>query len=110
MIKIVKAASAERSEILTRDIQLESGVEESVRAIIEGVRKDKDEALIAYTEQFDKVKLSSLRVEAEAIEAAYHAQDKEYQETLAAAAENIRTFHKQQVREGFRLEKEDGRV
>ncbi|MCI8590259.1 MAG: histidinol dehydrogenase [Clostridiales bacterium] len=108
MIKIVKAAAAERGEILTRDIQLESGVEESVHAIIEGVREDKDQALIAYTEKFDKVRLSSLRVGADEIEAAYHAQDEAYKETLAAAAENIRAFHKQQVREGFRLEKEDG--
>lgn len=110
MIRIIEASAAAQSEMVTRDIKLETGVEQTVAGIIEEIRQGGDEALLAYTEKFDKVRPASLIVGAEEIDAAYAAQDPAYIDTLTAAAANIRAFHQMQAREGFRLEKEDGVV
>ena len=110
MIRIIEASAAAQSEMVPRDIKLETGVEQTVAGIIEEIRQGGDEALLAYTEKFDKVRPASLIVGAEEIDAAYAAQDPAYIDTLTAAAANIRAFHQMQAREGFRLEKEDGVV
>lgn len=108
MIKLMRASETPVSEILTRDIKIESGVEDKVRAIIDDVKERGDAALLDYSERFDGVRPESLRVTEEEIEAAYASEDAEFIATLHAAYENIRAFHANQVREGFRMEGEDG--
>ncbi len=108
MIRIMKASETPISEILTRDIKIESGVEDKVRAIIDDVRQRGDEALLDYTERFDGVRPENLRVTEAEIEAAYASEDPEFLETLRLAYENIRDFHAKQVRTGFQIEKEGG--
>ena len=49
MIKIINIDNAEKSEILTRDIKLESGVESIVADIIKNVRENGDKALKEYS-------------------------------------------------------------
>ena len=73
------------------------GVLDTARAIIEDVRKDGDEAIRAYTEKFDKVKLKSLAVSREEIEAAYEEVDPVLVEELENAAYNIQKFHEMQL-------------
>ena len=53
MIKIINIDNAEKSEILTRDIKLESGVEAIVADIIKNVRENGDKALKEYSLKFD---------------------------------------------------------
>ena len=108
MIRIMKASETPISEILTRDIKIESGVEDKVRAIIDDIRARGDEALLDYTERFDGVRPENLRVTEEEIEAAYASEDPEFLETLRLAYENIRDFHANQFRTGFQMEKEGG--
>lgn len=110
MIQILDAAVTATEQILTRDIKIESGVEDAVRAIIDAVRERGDDALLDYSERFDGVRPENLRVSEQEIEAAYAAEDPEFLATLHAAYENIRDFHAHQVRKGFRIEKEDGIV
>ena len=50
MIKIIDIENAEKSDILTRDIKLESGVEAIVSDIIANVRANGDKALLARVE------------------------------------------------------------
>ncbi len=108
MIKLMKASETPISEILTRDIKIESGVEDKVRAIIDDVRRRGDEALLDYSERFDGVRPENLRVSEAEIEAAYASEDPAFLETLHLAYENIRDFHAKQVRTGFQMEKEGG--
>ena len=68
MIKIINIDNAEKSEILTRDIKLESGVEAIVADIIKNVRENGDAALKEYSLKFDKAEIANLRVTAEEIE------------------------------------------
>ena len=68
MIKIINIDNAEKSEILTRDIKLESGVEETVAAIIKNVKENGDAALREYSLKFDGVCPENLRVTKEEID------------------------------------------
>ena len=109
MIKIYKYGEVSNSEIFARE-NIASGVEEIVADIIANVIKNKDKALYEYCEKFDKVKLSSLEVTREEIDEAFESVDKEFVEIIKEAAENIRAFHKRQVRNSFVISEQDGVV
>ncbi|MBQ3007190.1 MAG: histidinol dehydrogenase [Clostridia bacterium] len=110
MIKIINIDSAEKSEILTRDIKLESGVEAIVADIIKNVRENGDNALKEYSLKFDKAEIEILRVTQDEIDAAYENEDKALIETLEMAKANIWNFHKNQLHEGFEINNGDGTV
>jgi histidinol dehydrogenase len=71
---------------------------EAVKAIIENVKRDKDQALIRYAEQFDRIQITDLRVSDAEIEAAYAAVEDDFLGAIRRAAENIRRFHEKQLR------------
>lgn len=85
-------------------------VSESVTNIINHVKKDGDVALFYYCEKFDKVKLTALEVTKEEIDEAFDAVEDSVIDIFKEAAENIRFFHQNQIREGFEVKKEDGIV
>ncbi len=107
MIKILKVGEVSNSEIFAR-ADMGQNVEEIVTDIIYNVRKNGDKALYEYSEKFDKAKLSSLLVSKEEIEEAVSLVEPKFLEILKTAAENIREYHKNQVREGFEIKKADG--
>ena len=109
MIKIYKWGEVSPEEIFAR-VNPTASVEGVVAEIIANVIKNKDDALYAYAEKFDKVKLASLEVTKDEIETAYEKADKNFVTILEEAAENIRIFHSKQVRDGFRIERPDGVV
>ena len=76
------------------------GYEKTVREIIDNVRRNGDDALIEYSEKFDKCRLTAqtLRVTAEEISEAYAALDPALIEVMKRAAENIRSYHEKQKR------------
>lgn len=102
MIKIMNYNEVPANEIFARGTAA-TDVSVPVREIIDNVRKNRDEALFAYCEKFDKARLSSLEVTAEEIEDAVSFVEPEFLRILEAAAENIRAFHKEQVRTSFIL-------
>lgn len=108
MIKILDINTADEADILTRDIKLESGVEAIVSEIIANVVKNGDEALLAYAEKFDGARPESLIVTPEEIEEAMNAVSPEFLETLECARENIRAYHRHQLREGFCIDEGNG--
>ena len=109
MIKIYKYGEVSNNEIFARE-NIASNVEGIVADIIASVIKRGDEALYEYCEKFDKAKLSSLEVSKEEIDEAFAAVDSEFVEILKEAAENIRAFHKRQVRNSFVINERDGIV
>lgn len=70
--------------------------DEVVARIIADVRATGDTALRHYTEQIDGVRLDSLEVGTEEIDAAFEVVPAEITEALRFAAERIRRFHKKQ--------------
>jgi histidinol dehydrogenase len=104
-------------ERVTKNVSLrrtiESGTEEQRRAVLEiiaDVRARGDEALKAYTEKFDQVRLASLRVTEKEMEQAYQQVSAEMLAIIREAAANIRDYHERQRRESWITTKEDGAI
>ena len=109
MIKIYQYGEVPSEEIFSRE-NLSAHVEGVVAEIIENVRKNGDQALFQYCEQFDHAKLEGLEVTEEEIQEAFAAVEPEFVEILREAAENIRIFHEKQKRNSFILNEKDGIV
>ena len=109
MIKIYKSGEVSNGEIFARD-NISPDVEGIVSGIIANVIANKDAALFEYTEKFDKAKLSALEVTPEEIDEAFAMADPEFVKIIEEAAENIRAFHKRQVRNSFVISECDGVV
>ena len=108
MIKFINMADAKKEDILTRDINTKSGVEDIVSDIIDNVKANGDKALKEYSLKFDKAEIECLEVAKEEIEAAYNSEDKEFIATLEKARDNIHHFHSHQVRNNFIINDKDG--
>ena len=107
MIKILKFGEVSADEILARQ-EPTVNVESIVTEIIENVKANGDKALYEYSEKFDKAKLDNLAVTKEEINEAVSLVEPEFLEILKKAAENIRLYHKNQVRNGFEIKRADG--
>ncbi|HET9443461.1 MAG TPA: histidinol dehydrogenase [Acidimicrobiales bacterium] len=79
---------------------------EAVQAILAEVRTGGDEAVRAFTEKFDGVRLEGLRVPPAEVEAALEAIPPLLRESLEAARANILAYHRHQVRDDARHERD----
>lgn len=113
-MRIVKLDETSRKnlldELLKRSPSHYGTYTETVNAIVNNVRENKDAALFAYTEQFDKCKLdaSTIQVTEEEVREAYDLVDKELLDVMRKALVNIRTFHEKQRRYSWFDSSEDG--
>ena len=109
MIKIMEYGQLSRDEIFARQ---ESTVDVSaiVADIIEKVRTGGDRVVLDYCRQFDKAELSALEVTQQEIDEAFEAVEPKFLDILRTAADNIRDFHKHQIRSGFIINDKDGIV
>lgn len=92
---------------------LESGTAEQlavVKKILADVRVNGDEALRAYTERFDRVRLDSFLVEEKEIAEAYELVDSSFVEIVKESATNIRLFHEKQLRPSWMTTEENGTI
>jgi histidinol dehydrogenase len=92
---------------------VDSGTEEQrevVKKIIADVRHSGDAAIIAYTEKFDKVTLSSLKVERSEIEAAYKEMNDSLVAIIQEAANNIQSYHAKQQKTSWITTEENGTI
>ena len=109
MIRIMKLKEIAPEEIFARS-NPQVDVSAVVREILAAVRAQGDKALYDYCEKFDHVALPSLEVSQAEKEEAMQAVDPAFLEILRMAAENIRAFHRQQVRTSFILTDRPGVV
>ena len=96
--------------ILSRTTDFSPEQEAATRKIVATVREKGDDALLAYTKEFDGVDLqaSDLKVPESEIEAAYKQADPNLISVIKAAAANIRKFHEAQKRTSWFMEDGDG--
>jgi histidinol dehydrogenase len=109
MIKIYKDGLSSREEIFSV-LEPKVDVTAIVTDIIEKVKADGDKALFEYSEKFDKVKLTSLKVTEQEIQEAVNSIEPEFIEILKQAEKNIREFHTEQLRKGFEIKRQNGVV
>ena len=106
-MRIVTGAQAKQTRLFAREAD-EANVSDAVRGIVRDVAENGDAALKKYAKKFDKAELNSLEVTSEEMEAALKTIEPELLEAMQTAAENIRAFHAMQVRQGFRMQMENG--
>lgn len=98
------------ADLLKRDPNNYSSYAGTVQEIVDNVKEKRDEALFAYTEQFDKahVDASNVRVTEEEIQEAMKEVDPGLLDVMKTSMENIRTYHEMQVRRSWFDAKPDG--
>ena len=99
------------TEGLSLKRSVDSGTAEqrkTVQEIIENVRQNGDSALYEYTEKFDGVRLDTLVVSQEEVDAAVATLSKEQLAIIQEAADNIRMFHEKQLRNSWITTDETG--
>ncbi|WP_284602565.1 histidinol dehydrogenase [Dickeya dadantii] len=100
---------AEQRQLLTRPaISASDRISAIVSEILAKVRDDGDAALRDYSARFDKVQVDSLRVSAEAIDAAAARLGDDIKQAMAAAVRNIETFHNAQKLPSISVETQPG--
>ena len=79
-----------------------------VKEILKDVKENGDEAVIKYTEKFDKVKLSpeEILIPEEELEKAYNEIEEDVRNSLKIAFERIKEFHISQLEKSYFLEEE----
>jgi histidinol dehydrogenase len=93
------SAGKKIASIVNRGIDVKKKDLLAVTRIIENVRKNKDRALIEYTNRFDSPELTigSIRVTPEEFDDALKHVDRPFMRSLSRAVRQIESFHRQQV-------------
>ena len=91
------------------NVNVQQDIDDKVKAIIEDVRQNKDEALRRYTKTFDRVLIDSFLVSQQDINDAYLQVSEAVKDALKKAIMNIRTYHEKQTYTSFEYEN-NGRI
>ena len=96
------------AELLKRPSLNVESLFDTVRTILDRVKAEGDRAVLAYEEQFDKVKLSTLAVTEEEMREAETLISEELKNAIRLAKQNIETFHAAQRFTSKRVETQPG--
>ena len=97
--------------LLAYEEQRDPHVEGAVADIIHAVRKRGDEALLEFTEKFDRGNVNSaaeLEIGQAELKQAFDTLDSAQREALKVAAQRVRAFHERQVAESWEFTEADG--
>ena len=100
------------SELLKRDPNQYTEYAGTVQEIVDGVRAKGDEALFAYTRQFDRAQVdeSNIRVTETEIQAAMKQVPEDLLRVMKTSMENIRAYHEKQKRNSWFDARPDGTI
>ena len=107
LIRILRYTDTDPKE-LTKPRGSHADVSETVRDILDTVRREGDAALFRLTERFDKVRLASLAVSDEEWETGLKQVDPAFLAILEDACERISRYHEQQRRQNYAITGKDG--
>ena len=93
---------------LNRTVSFDPDAQKTVDEILQRVRTEGDEAILDYTERFQGVRLDSMIVPQEEIDAAYAESDPEFLAILEEAYANITAFHRNEAEKSFFYEQKGG--
>lgn len=96
--------------LLNRGQNKDDSIDTVVKSIIEDVKQLGDQALLEYTEKFDQVTLSQLKVTDLEMENALKNADSQFLKILEEARDNIETFHEYQIQNTWSKEFSSGVV
>ncbi|WP_313584815.1 histidinol dehydrogenase [Lacrimispora sp.] len=115
-MRIVKLNESSRrnilADLLKRDPNNYGTYADTVQEIVETVKRDGDQAVFAYTKEFDQaeIKAGNLKVTEQEIEEVMKEVDPELIEILKKSMKNIRQFHEKQRQYSWFDSKPDGTI
>ena len=109
MIKIVDFKDIKKEDLFIRHTG-STNLEAVVTEIIKNVKMNGDKALFEYALKFDKANLSSLKVSDSEFLEAETSLNEDLKRVIERAAENIKSYHINQVKTGFMLDEGTGIV
>ena len=107
-MKLLRINDIDVDEVIKRSEENVNEVIPAVADILSEVHKNKDEALIRFTEKFDNVELDDLKVTPEEIKEAYENVDDKLLKALKLALTNIKKFHEREIPEEWEMEVTSG--
>ncbi len=93
----IEPGRKEWPELLKRPVNDSSAFTETVRTVLQAVKKEGDAAVKRYTAQFDKVEIDQMAVSPEEFEAAIPRLSPGLKTAISTAQKNIETFHLRQT-------------
>ena len=105
--------SQQMDDLLAWEAVSDSGVQEAVTNIVNDVRSRGDEALIEYTNKFDRTSASTmadLELTQEQLQAALDGLDDAQRTALITAADRVRDYHEKQKQDSWSYTEADGTV
>lgn len=109
-MSILEILTADAFQIKPKQSEVErnEAVDKTVLEIIQNVRANGDQAVLQYTKEHDGVVLDDLRVTEAEFAAAAKMVTTDFLAAIDIAAENIRTFHENQLEKSWYIQKQDG--
>lgn len=104
MIKIIEYKNQSATELFGGRDDVTGNVEESVKQIIADVRANGDRAVKKYSAKFDGFNGDNLLVTDEEYAQAFAELPQKFIGVLERSIENIKNFHKKQVKQGFEID------
>lgn len=98
------------TDILKRPVKEQKNLENIVVEVFNNINESGDEALFNYTEKFDNVKITELKVSEEEFNKAEELVSEELKNAIQRAALNIQKFHEAQIPQDEIVETEPGVV
>ncbi|AXS82574.1 histidinol dehydrogenase [Marinobacter sp. Arc7-DN-1] len=101
------------AKLLAWDDSVDHQVNESVRHILHEVKTRGDQAVLEFTEKFDRLKVDSvaeLEMDQSRLQQALEAIPQDQRVALEKAAERVRDYHERQNQKSWQYEDEDGTV
>ena len=98
-------------KLIAWDMVSDTAVEETVSGILRQVRAQGDQALIEFTNRFDRRQVETidqLSISAEQLQEALASIDSESRQALETAATRIRDYHNHQTQESWQYQEADG--
>ncbi len=90
-------SEADIAKLVLRNTDDNNQIRQTVTSIIANVQQNGDEALVAYADKFDNLKLDKLFVDADEISALANTISNEAKAALTVAYQNIKKFHETQI-------------
>jgi len=116
-IKRLNASQSDFDSVLAKllawDDSVDHQVNESVRHILHEVKTRGDQAVLEFTEKFDRLKVGSvaeLEMDQSRLQKALGAIPEDQRVALEKAAERVRSYHEHQNQKSWQYEDEDGTV
>lgn len=100
------------AKILNRFESPDTSCQDSVKEILDRVRKEGDDVLVEYGRKFDSPELSieTLQVSTQEMKEAYEKVDDAFMESLTKAIERVQGFHEREMEDSWMQTREDGTI